>query len=120
MTDELIKKIKTDAGYFIPERFCCMFDDDEPAFSAAVCRAWIGNGVMYGAHRYTAHVWHDSDKKQPEKGRTVVIWNPAIKEGEVLTHCVEVYEHRMWAYIEELLPQEGSYNPQWNYKDESV
>ena len=51
-------------------------------------------------------VWHDSDKEQPEGNRTVVVWNPAIKDGEILTFCVEVFEHRLWAYIEDILPTE--------------
>ena len=59
-----------------------------------------------GANWQRNRVWHDSDKEQPEDNRTVVVWNPAIKDGEILTFCVEVFEHRLWAYIEDILPAE--------------
>ena len=48
-------------------------------------------------------VWHDANEEQPEEYRTVVVWNPSIMAGEVLTRCAEVYKGRIWAYIEDLL-----------------
>ena len=50
-----------------------------------------------------AKIWHDSDKEQPKSERTVVIWNPSIMGGEVLSRCVKVYPNRLWAYMSDLL-----------------
>ena len=52
-----------------------------------------------------SEVWHDANEEQPEKYRTVVVWNPITMDGEVLTRCAEVYKGKgkIWAYIEDLL-----------------
>ena len=68
--------------------------------------SYLDDAFKAGAEWQRNSVWHDSDKEQPEGNRTVVVWNPAIKDGEILTFCVEVFEHRLWAYIEDILPTE--------------
>jgi hypothetical protein len=50
-----------------------------------------------------SEVWHDANEEQPEKYRTVVVWNTTTMNGEVLTRCTKVYKGRIWAYIEDAL-----------------
>ena len=79
MKNELEKELRGRARDFIPERFWCVADDEEPMFSAKSSRYWIEEGVLYGALAYKNIVWHESNKEQPAKGRIVVVWNPEKK-----------------------------------------
>ena len=105
MKDELEKELRGRARDFIPERFWCVADDEEPMFSAKSSRYWIEEGVLYGALAYTNIVWHESNKEQPAKGRIVVVWSPEKKKGFVSAVNFDLMDGFQWAYLEELLPQ---------------
>ena len=53
---------------------------------------------------YLETVWHDSNKEQPVRGSTVVVWNGEY--GDILTRCVSVNPHRWWAYLDDLFQKE--------------
>lgn len=55
---------------------------------------------------FKKNLWHNADEEQPKGCRTVVIWNPVIMDGEVLSRCVSVNEHRLWAYMDDILPKD--------------
>jgi transcription antitermination factor NusG len=52
---------------------------------------------------YLRGVWHDSNKEQPKKGETVVIWDGCY--GEILTRIVCVHPDRKWAYLYDLFKE---------------
>ena len=105
MKNELEKELRGRARDFIPERFWCVADDEEPMFSAKSSRYWIEEGVLYGALAYTNIVWHESKKEQPAKGSIVVVWSPERKKGFVSAVNYDLIYGCQWAYLEELLPQ---------------
>ena len=53
---------------------------------------------------YLESVWRDSNKEQPVRGSTVVVWDGNY--GDVLTRCVSVNPNRWWAYIDDLFQKE--------------
>ncbi len=67
-------------------------------------------GFMMGSDWQRNRIWHDADKEQPKGYREVVAIKLSNKSGDVITRCASVYEGRIWAYVDDLLPNSNITN----------